>query len=447
MSAERPCFRFGARTDCAVDQRSSFQAKSGSGSLLSTSESDGWGGRSQLPWNTSSLSVGQQKGPVQSRPNDRNAPAIAEAADPTSYFTLPRTSGIGTSAGSSSRKAFLTSGPEGISPSGDNLSGFSGFKSGETRRHGNPSAFGGTSMGSGFPIKGPFPGALDTPRSSELGESMPMSSLPQGAPDARQQPLSRGPYAHMSHNSASFTPQRPVHSATPSFHSESQGFDGRYGNTPMDVNAGLNKLQLNDGGFSGQLHRPPYLPHTSYDPSFQRVKYPTAGDNRSVAGYGSEDTTDLHLAYQAGKNQVGECDPIAPEYTRLGSPFYPLENPSPIAPHYRNGSGGRLSDGQAVALERKLRGLQQEQDYTQYSANPLQGAQYPPAYDFAEYQAARLNALSGFYPMAQLGGLGATAMVSRAHRDHDPTQIVRSPLLEEFRANSKGNKRYELKVW
>lgn len=75
----------------------------------------------------------------------------------------------------------------------------------------------------------------------------------------------------------------------------------------------------------------------------------------------------------------------------------------------------------------------------------LQRGQFPPSYDYSGYQSARLNALSGFYPVTHLGQLGAAALVSRGHRDHDPTQVVRSPLLEEFRANSKGNKRYELK--
>lgn len=69
-----------------------------------------------------------------------------------------------------------------------------------------------------------------------------------------------------------------------------------------------------------------------------------------------------------------------------------------------------------------------------------------PAYDFAGYQAARLNALAGFYPVSPLGGLGAAALVPRGQRENDLSQVVRSPLLEEFRANSKGNKRYELKV-
>lgn len=294
-------------------------------------------------------------------------------------------------------------------------------------------------MGSGFPMKGAFHGALDTPRSDEMGGSMAMSSLPQSVSDI--QPL-RGPYSHMSHNSASFAPQRAVHSSAGSFHSENQGFDGRFGGS-MDISSGFGKLQLNDGGFQSGVQRPAYLPHASYDGSFQRLRYPSTADDNSyqaVTGYGIESAPDLSFAYQTGKSQVGDSDSISSDYTRMESPFYAAE----AGAHFRNGSSGRLSDGQAVALERKLRGIPQEADFGQ-SANPLQRLQFP-AYDFAGYQAARLNALSGFYPVAHLGGLGATSMVPRAHRDQDPNQVVRSPLLEEFRANSKGNKRYELKV-
>lgn len=310
----------------------------------------------------------------------------------------------------------------------------------------NTSAFGGSPMGPGLAMKGGFSGALDSYRSDEMGGSM-MSPLSHGGTDMPQ-PLARGSYAHMSHNSASF-PQRPAHSATASFHSESQGFDNRYGGS-MDISAGLNKLQINEGGgFPTQstAQRPPFLSHASYDASFNRLKYPNTNDDGSfqtVAGYGVESTPDLPLPYRINKSQVGDFDAITPsEFAPMGSPFYTVDNPAAAALHYRNGSG-RLSDGQAAALERKLRGFQ-EQDYTQ-PANPLQRLQFSQAYDLAGYQAARLNALSGFYPVPHLGGLGAAAMLSRSHRDHDPAQVVRSPLLEEFRANSKGNKRYELKV-
>ena len=107
---------------------------------------------------------------------------------------------------------------------------------------------------------------------------------------------------------------------------------------------------------------------------------------------------------------------------------------------YRN-AGGRMTDSQAAAFERRLR-LQEE--FVQNQANGLRGMQMSPSYDYSGYGGARFNAMQSYYPMAQLG-IGAAALVNRAQREHDPTQVVRSPLLEEFRANSKGNKRYELK--
>jgi hypothetical protein len=64
-----------------------------------------------------------------------------------------------------------------------------------------------------------------------------------------------------------------------------------------------------------------------------------------------------------------------------------------------------------------------------------------PSYDFQAYQASRLNAMSGFYPVGHLSGLGAAALVSRTQREHDPTQVVRSPLLEDEKPGKLGNRK------
>ncbi|KAF7158009.1 hypothetical protein CNMCM5623_002521 [Aspergillus felis] len=140
-----------------------FEGKSGSGSLLPSSESDGWNSRPNLPWNTvnttsASLSRGQNNGmtasPISTRPNDRSAPALSETADSSSYFSMPRSSGIGSSAGGGNHKTYLNAGADGISPSGDGLSfgNFGGLRGGDGRRHPN-SAFGGSPVGTGFPMK------------------------------------------------------------------------------------------------------------------------------------------------------------------------------------------------------------------------------------------------------------------------------------------------------
>lgn len=386
--------------------------------------------------------------PVQARANDRSAPGIADAADATSYFALPRSSGIASSGGN--HRSYLNGTADGISPSTDPMSfgGFGGFRSGESRHNVSASAFGGSPVGTRFPMKAGGGSALDTTSTDEVSGSIAMSSFPQALPDTLAQQLPRNPYAHVSHSSASFASQRPAHSAHPSFHSENQGFDNRFGSGSVDLNSGLSKLQLNDAGFPTQ--RPGYSSHGSYDGSLQRGKYPQAmneeNNYQSVPGYIPEGSADIGLAYQAARSRV-DGGAISPsELTRMGSPFYNgVDSASIAGPHFRNASGSRLSEDQAAAIERKLRGMQPDAELAGSMGNHLQRMQFP-AYDFAGYQAARLNALAGFYPVSPLGGLGAAAFVPRGQRENDLSQVVRSPLLEEFRANSKGNKRYELKV-
>ena len=376
--------------------------------------------------------------PIQTRAGDRGTGSLAEAGD-SSYFTLPRSAAIGGTAGSTNHKAYLNTGSEGISPSGEGIafSGFGNFRNTESRRHVNASAFGGSPVGSGFPMKPGFSSPLESSRPDEMPS---MSALPQGLPETVPPTLGRNSYTHASHNSASFAPQRPVHSSYPSFHSENQGFEGRYAGGPADINSGLSKLHFTEGSYSAHPSstRPGYLSHPSLDGSFQRLKYQGEEPAYQGAGYASEGTSDVQLGYQAPRNRMGD-NPISPtEYARVESPLYAaLDNGSVHVPHYNNASA-RLSDAQAAALERRLR----EQELAQQAINPLQRLPFTP-YDLARYPGTGINALSGFYPVVQLG---AAALASRGHRDHDPSQTVRSPVLEEFRANSKGNKRYELKV-
>ncbi|BDD61790.1 mRNA binding protein puf3 [Monascus purpureus] len=427
-----------------------FEGKSGSGSLLPSSQSDGWNGRPNLPWSTvsstSSLSMAPSTGiassPIQSRPNDRGAPVLTECGETPSYFTLPRASG-----GAVSHKAYLNSGSEAITPATDSIAfgSFSGFKTGEGRRQMSSSSFG-TPMGSGFQVKSGLSAALDTPTSDEVAASMAMPALAHSvSSDALSQSQVRAPYTHLAQNSTSFASQRPPHSSHSSFQSENQAFESRYGSSQVDLSAGLNKLQLNECGFPTQ-QRPSFLAHaSSYDASLNRLKHHQGMDDlnyQTAASYAAESSSELPLGYNPNRSHLSDRSSMtSTDHTRMDSPFYPFID-SPVA-QYRN--AGRLSESQAAALERKLRGFPQEQDYPIQSTNSLPRLPYPPAYDFAGYQAARLNALSGFYPVTQLGGLGAAAMMARPHRDHDPVQVIRSPLLEEFRANNKGNKRYELK--
>ncbi|KAF7616551.1 hypothetical protein AFLA_004610 [Aspergillus flavus NRRL3357] len=381
-----------------------FEGKAGSSSLLSSSESDGWNGRPNMPWSTVNTSSN-----VLSRATNNSS--LAEAGD-SSYLTLPRSAAIGGTAGSTNHKAYLNTGSEGISPSGDGIafSGFGNFRNTESRRHANSSAFGGSPVGSGFPMKPGF----STPLESTDPMKCHLCLLCPGCPRLDRYTL------------------------IPIVHSESRD-RGSICCGPADINSGLSKLHFNEGSYAAHPSstRPGYLSHPSFDGSFQRLKY--QGDEPAYQGasYASEGASDVQLGYQAPRNRMGD-NPISPtEYARVDSPLYAaLDSGSVHVPHY-NSASARLSDAQAAALERRLR----EQELAQQAINPLQRLSFTP-YDLARYQGSGMNALSGFYPVAQLG---AAALASRGHRDHDPSQTVRSPVLEEFRANSKGNKRYELK--
>lgn len=140
-------------------------------------------------------------------------------------------------------------------------------------------------------------------------------------------------------------------------------------------------------------------------------------------------------------------DPHRPE----NAPFYATSNspsvgvqPPPARRrisrgdnHQPNGIPNGIPNGQINALDRNLRGLHQmQQDHPGYPSVPNPMNFRAP---FGPY---------GFQPPGALPYyVMAPPMIPRGPaREHDASQHVRSLLLEEFRNNSKTNKRYELKV-
>ncbi|KAL4898579.1 armadillo-type protein [Aspergillus ambiguus] len=422
---------------------SSTEVKTGSSSLLSSSDTD-WSGRpSNFPWTTASTNLARAPNnamttsPIQTRA-ERGVVSLSETND-TSYYSLPRSSAIGTSAAATHK--FLAAGTEGLSPSGDGMpfGGLGGFRNGDSRRHVNNTAFAGSPVGTQFP-KHTFSGTLDNQTSDEMAPSVGTS-----LPDTVPQGLARSSFSHASHNSASFAPQRPVHSPYPSFHSETQGLEGRFGGS-LDLGNGLSKLQVTDSAMPAQATgaRPQFLAHhQSFDGSLARLRYASPSDEtnyQAVPGYGAEAIPELQYAYQTNRSRIGD-GPVSPtEYTRMDSPFYAtLENATAAGPHYRNASGSRLSDNHPGMVDRRLRSIPTEQELAQASVNPAAG--FPLSqYNMSRYSPAHINALTGYYPNA----FGAPAFLPRGHRDQD-TAGARSQLLEEFRSNNKGTKRYELK--
>ncbi|KAI9831942.1 MAG: mRNA binding protein puf3 [Phylliscum demangeonii] len=115
------------------------------------------------------------------------------------------------------------------------------------------------------------------------------------------------------------------------------------------------------------------------------------------------------------------------------------------------GRGGPTS-GHSLLLDRKLRGLQQEQQgyglppthAMSFGSEPFRAPFTPGTYDYLPPPAS--NGLHGLAPyMPYLGMLPPALAPAYAGREHDLSYQLRSPLLEEFRSNAKTSKRYELR--
>lgn len=401
--------------------------------------------------------------PVQNRGNDRNAPAGTETGE-KSYFTLPRTSTIGHTPSNSTSKVYPNPASEPFSSANGEPTSFGtfmGFRHEDAggRRQLGSSSFGGNGVGSGFPPKATFvPGDRDGSRPDDVMNRMSLPPFSQA--DSTSGP-NRTSYTHLARNSTSFASPRPVHSAHPSFHSETQAFEPRFANGQMDLNTGLAKLDLSDHNLLAQQNsqRPNFVPYPSYDPSYNRLKSPIAGDEASVSQappYAPDGAAELPLGYPAGVPRLGDRDSTSPNgYNRgMNAAFYSAGGTTPVtATPYRTSSGNRLSnhasEGQAALLDRKLRGVQQQEPEFVLPAgrHPMQTRLHFPAYELPGFGAPPIAPFPGLYPMAPFNNLGPTTIVPRGpHREHDSSQVVRSALLEEFRSNNKGNKRYELKV-
>ncbi|PGH31280.1 hypothetical protein GX50_05925 [[Emmonsia] crescens] len=447
-----------------------IEEKTGSGSLLSTSESDGWAGRTNLPWDFSNPSS-QLRGPLANHPsqvrqNDRSAPlSINDTSGGTSspYFPVSRSSAIGHLSHTPNNKSFITQPdmlPSSAAPDSSGLVGFNAYRSDEaSRRHINGAPFR-NNLGARLQNKQGLPlGDMDSPLSDNAINSLNLRSFSPNGTDQTSGTREHSPYGHVSHNSISIVPQKPAHSAHASFHSDSHGSDPRYAGAQNELASGISKLHMQDDGYNFNPHvaaqRPPYHSHASYDASLTRFK-PYLGAEDGAGVYTSDDTCDIpanHPFNAPRLNGRGPASPTVSDYARSVHSFYSAGGTPITNGQFRTSSGSRLTgqlpDGQAELLERKLRGLQQEQqDYLQSTANPLHARlSLAQGYGYSGYQGVpRVNPLSNYYPVAPFGGLGPASILPRSpHREQDPIQVVRSPLLEEFRTNNKNNKRYELK--
>ncbi|KAI4223351.1 MAG: hypothetical protein L6R40_008512 [Gallowayella cf. fulva] len=126
-----------------------------------------------------------------------------------------------------------------------------------------------------------------------------------------------------------------------------------------------------------------------------------------------------------------------------GASLYALQSRAPS----RGSLSGNVAAGQALALDRKLRGLQQEQQgfLPPHPSSMQFRPPFPSPYDFHPHNPLRMNPLNPYYPVPPIANLLPQAIPRGPAKDQDTSHSTRSACLEEFRSNSKTNKRYDLK--
>ncbi|EFW19092.1 conserved hypothetical protein [Coccidioides posadasii str. Silveira] len=431
-----------------------MEGKSGSSCLLATSESDGWDGRANMPWNVSP-SHGHSLTPpgIDAQSRDSSPP----------YFSAPRPAAIGTAVKSSAQRAFFTqSDPQSVAVSSVGTpSGSTGYMDHNTPpRNINPAAFKNSNLGARFGS-----GATLPLTNSDMGSSDNLNGSlglrPFQAANVGLAGKSTGPYTHLSRNSMGSFSQRPAHSSHSSFHSDSDGNDIREPRARYDIAHEFSKLGLEGNSYvlhsHSNSHRSAYM-GPSFDGSVPHFKSPF-GDEVSgsvLRAYSPEPFSDMS-AYQSiprsRHEERGMGSPSLNDYVRnTNKGFYSANGTPPAAPRLvispGNRLAGHLADEQTELLDRKLRSLQHEQQEYLQSASPIssrRALQQAQGYGLSSYHAAQINQVGNPYAMGTFSGL-PTVVARNQYREQDASQSLRSPLLEEFRANNKGTKRYELKV-
>lgn len=171
--------------------------------------------------------------------------------------------------------------------------------------------------------------------------------------------------------------------------------------------------------------------------------------------------TSLAPPFNNYRAQLGERTSYSPngsDFRRShDSPVYSNSGTPPLLDHQRAPSNASLRNNvggsQAALLERRLRGLQQEQQgYLSSQQNPLQfRTPFTHPYDYSPQSMLRMNPSAPYYAIppihSNIQSYAANRAVSQTPTvDSSAGESLRSTLLEEFRSNNKGTKRYELKV-
>ena len=158
-----------------------------------------------------------------------------------------------------------------------------------------------------------------------------------------------------------------------------------------------------------------------------------------------------HSIWNYGDHEMPS--PFGGDYKHsLNSPFYSATGTPPTGSDSVRSTGGsgissRTSHHEITLVDRKLRNLDLYQSYQHahtdgYLSAPATG------YDLSMHHSTmRMNPLAAPYHVGGNGNYACTypSYLRTPPREQEQVQVIRSPLLEEFRTSNKTNKRYELR--
>lgn len=383
--------------------------------------------------------------PVDGLAGELGATSRGENGDNGSYFSLPRTTAVVQNNSASASKTYLGANADGYSE-GLSLANFGNYGNDDQKQF---TSFSSNATTGAFQRKSSL--VPNPQRSEDVLGSMGVGPFPHITSDSisagSTRQIASNTYSHLSQNSGSTS------SAYQSYQPDAHGVGPRLPGGQVDISAGLNQLQLNDAQSLAAYQNAQRNTYATNE-SFERFNnhLPTDDANyQDLSNY--EFSNDVSLASYQSLARLSERDASpAGDFSRgLGSSFYPSIRTSPgTASQLRPSSGhrmsGQINDGQAALLDRRLRGLQQDQDLNHVANAAIQQRlSFPSNYELSGYSAARLNGFSHYLQMPY-NPLSSGIVQRVSNREPDPSQVVRSPLLEEFRTHNKSNKRYELKV-
>lgn len=452
-----------------------------------------------MPWNPSTTTSpgftqahmnDNGASPVRHRSRTKNAPPQTSNDLPRStspYFSVKLPAAIGQGIGNKSPHKVLLDPTSGnfVASRGLESRGFGGFQrlngDEESQRQVNAIVFGSNDPGlgmsaerQGFSIDRVH--ATASSRTASTSGSLPPSrngteQIGQYAALSHDKPQ----YSQFSQTSTFFPSHRPAHSArTSSFSSQANQRHDDFATQlhEAELMSKFAKSRLDDGneqGYSGMNGAAQFSSQGPYDHDYTRQMSSNTSGN--VWGLGESGYHNAFESYTSNNGTSGDsCAPQynayisaqladrdftstgVSDYRRLHSPYLSSSGTPPGGadqnrPPSRAGVLNRASFGQAAILERKLKGLQQEQQGFSPQTNPLPyRGPFSQSYDFNTQNGLRINPLTPYYPVAAVGGFPGPMVPRGPARDHDVGQNLRSALLEEFRSNNKTSKRYELKV-